>query len=55
MPFSKKFPLEELKEAVKYWYDKTKKIITYIYNLKGINDDDEHIDVFLLSFAKSLL
>jgi len=52
MPFSKKFPLEELKEAVKYWYDKTKKIITYEYIVwKGINDDDEHIDA-LVKFCK---
>ena len=52
MPFSKKFPLEELKEAVKYWYDKTKKIITYEYIIwKGINDDDEHIDA-LIKFCK---
>ena len=26
MPFTKNFPLEELKEAIKYWYSKTKKI-----------------------------
>ena len=32
MPFSKKFPLDELKEAVKYWYKKTrKKICNYSF------------------------
>ncbi|MBL6648679.1 MAG: 23S rRNA (adenine(2503)-C(2))-methyltransferase RlmN [Flavobacteriaceae bacterium] len=52
MPFTKKFPLQELKDAVSYWYDKTKKIITYEYIVwKGINDDDEHLDA-LIKFCK---
>ena len=53
MPFSKKFPLENLLEAVKYWYLKTNKIVTYEYIVwEGINDDDEHINA-LVNFCKS--
>ena len=52
MPFSSKFPLTDLKEAVKYWSDKTQKIVTYEYIVwKGINDDSKHIDA-LVSFCK---
>ena len=44
MPFNDKMNLSELEEALKYWYDKTKKIITYEYVIwKGINDRDEDI------------
>ena len=44
MPFNDKMNLIELEEALKYWYDKTKKIITYEYVVwKGINDRDEDI------------
>ena len=44
MPFNDKMNLIELEEALKYWYDKTKKIITYEYVVwKGINDSDEDI------------
>ncbi len=44
MPFNDKMNLDELEEALKYWYDKTKKIITYEYVVwKGINDSDEDI------------
>ena len=44
MPFNDKMNLDELEEALKYWYDKTKKIITYEYVVwKGVNDSDEDI------------
>ena len=44
MPFNDKMNLIELEEALKYWYDKTKKIITYEYVVwKDINDRDEDI------------
>jgi len=44
MPFNDKMNLDELEEALKYWFDKTKKIITYEYVVwKGINDSDEDI------------
>jgi len=45
MPFTKKFPLNDLKQAIKHWYSKTKKIVTYEYIVwNNINDDDEHIN-----------
>ena len=31
MPFNKTFPLKDLREALEYWYDKTKNRITYEY------------------------
>ena len=44
MPFSKKFPLEELMESLKYWYSVTKKKILYEYIIfDGINDDFKHV------------
>ena len=52
MPFSIKFPLTDLQEAIKYWNDKTQKIVTYEYIVwKGINDDSKHIDA-LVEFCK---
>lgn len=52
MPFSLKFPLTDLKEAIKYWSDKTQKIVTYEYIVwKGINEDSKHIDA-LVNFCK---
>jgi 23S rRNA (adenine2503-C2)-methyltransferase len=39
MPFNKTFPLEDLREALQYWYSKTKSRITYEYVVwNGIND-----------------
>lgn len=44
MPFSKKFKLVELQNALIYWYQKTKSKITFEYIiLKGINDTEEDI------------
>ena len=48
MPFNDKMNLGELEEALKYWYDKTKKIITYEYVVwKDINDCDEDIEALV--------
>ena len=52
MPFTKSFPLPELREALEYWYKKTKSAITYEYVVwKGINDDKASIDA-LVKFCK---
>jgi 23S rRNA (adenine2503-C2)-methyltransferase len=52
MPFTKSFPLTELREALEYWYKKTKSAITYEYVVwKGINDDKASIDA-LVKFCK---
>ena len=40
MPFTKNFPLTDLRESLEYWYRKTKSKVTYEYVVwKGINDD----------------
>ena len=52
MPFTKNFPLPELRDALEYWYRKTKSKITYEYVVwKGINDNKESIDA-LVKFCK---
>lgn len=52
MPFTKSFPLTELREALEYWYTKTKSKITYEYVVwKGINDDKSSIDA-LVKYCK---
>jgi 23S rRNA (adenine2503-C2)-methyltransferase len=52
MPFTKSFPLTELREALEYWYHKTKSKITYEYVVwKGINDSAASIDA-LVKFCK---
>lgn len=52
MPFSVSFPLEELKESLLYWYQKTKSIISIEYVVwKGVNDTTEAIDA-LVKFCK---
>ena len=48
MPFNDKMNLSKLEEALKYWYNKTKKIITYEYVVwKDINDSDEDISALV--------
>ncbi|MHA7056218.1 23S rRNA (adenine(2503)-C(2))-methyltransferase RlmN [Aquimarina sp. M1] len=48
MPFNDNFPLTDLREALEYWYEKTKSRITYEYVVwKGINDRKEDIDALL--------
>jgi 23S rRNA (adenine2503-C2)-methyltransferase len=52
MPFTKNFPLTELRAALEYWYAKTKSRVTYEYVVwKGINDDKASIDA-LVKFCK---
>ncbi len=52
MPFTKNFPLTDLRESLEYWYRKTKSKITYEYVVwKGINDDKKSIDA-LVKFCK---
>ncbi|MBL6681315.1 MAG: 23S rRNA (adenine(2503)-C(2))-methyltransferase RlmN [Flavobacteriaceae bacterium] len=55
MPFSSKFPLNDIKESLNYWYTKTKRKITFEYIVwKGINDNIEHIDS-LVKYCKSIM
>ncbi len=52
MPFTKNFPLTELRQALEYWYQKTKSRVTYEYVVwKGINDDKKSVDA-LVKFCK---
>ncbi len=54
MPFTKDFPLIELKESLIYWYKKTNRRITFEYIvLKGINDSFDDIDA-LINYCKSV-
>lgn len=48
MPFSEKFPLTEIMEALQYWYQKTGNPVTYEYCVwGGINDDADHIKALI--------
>lgn len=48
MPFSDKFPLTDIMEALQYWYQKTGSVITFEYCVwKGINDGDEDIKALI--------
>ena len=52
MPFNTRFPLNDLKDSLEYWYARTKRKITYEYVVwNGINDKKEDIDA-LVSFCK---
>ena len=52
MPFNEKMNLDELADSIQYWYDKTKKIITYEYVVwEGVNDKIEDINA-LIKFCK---
>jgi 23S rRNA (adenine2503-C2)-methyltransferase len=54
MPFSKKFPLTDIVEALRYWYSRTKSRITFEYIVwKGINDQEEDIKA-LAEFCKKV-
>lgn len=54
MPINEANPLEDLADALKYWYKKTKKKVTYEYVVwKGINDTAEHAQA-LLKFCKAV-
>jgi 23S rRNA (adenine2503-C2)-methyltransferase len=53
MPFNETFPLEDLKESIVYWYEKTRRRVTYEYIIwKGINDTQQDIDA-LVAFCKA--
>ncbi len=52
MPINETNSLEDLADALKYWYKKTKKKVTYEYVVwKDINDAPEHAEA-LLKFCK---
>ena len=52
MPINDTNSLKELREALQYWYQKTKRNVTYEYVVwKGINDTEEHARA-LLKFCK---
>ena len=52
MPFNATFPLNDLREALEYWYSKTKNRITYEYVVwDGINDQRKDVDA-LVQFCK---
>ncbi|MCC1483881.1 23S rRNA (adenine(2503)-C(2))-methyltransferase RlmN [Winogradskyella immobilis] len=52
MPFNATFPLQDLREALQYWYAKTKNRITYEYVVwEGINDTRKDVDA-LVEFCK---
>ncbi|MDT0559037.1 23S rRNA (adenine(2503)-C(2))-methyltransferase RlmN [Ichthyenterobacterium sp. W332] len=52
MPFNATFPLKDLREALEYWYHKTKNRITYEYVVwEGINDTKKDVDA-LVQFCK---
>jgi len=52
MPFSRSFPLKDLKESLEYWYEKTESRVTYEYVVwDGINDTKEAIEA-LVKFCK---
>jgi 23S rRNA (adenine2503-C2)-methyltransferase len=52
MPINDTNPLSDLAEALKYWYQKTKRKVTYEYVVwKDINDTPEHANA-LLRFCK---
>jgi len=52
MPINDTNSLEDLADALRYWYSKTKKKVTYEYVVwKGINDSEEAAQA-LLKFCK---
>jgi 23S rRNA (adenine2503-C2)-methyltransferase len=54
MPFAKSFTLEDLRESLIYWHEKTGKKVTYEYIVwDGINDSNDDIDA-LVNFCKAI-
>jgi 23S rRNA (adenine2503-C2)-methyltransferase len=52
MPINDTNPLDELANALRYWYSKTERKVTYEYVVwKNINDNEEHARA-LLKFCK---
>ena len=53
MPFNATFPLAELREAIQYWYSRTKSRVTYEYVVwEGINDQPADIAA-LVDFCRA--
>lgn len=54
MPFNEKFPLEDLRDALIYWHEKTNKPVTYEYIVwEGINDTHKDI-LALVEFCRHI-
>lgn len=54
MPFSEKFPLKDIMEALQYWYRQTGSVITFEYCVwKGINDGMEDVRA-LIKYARQV-
>jgi len=54
MPFAKQFTLDDLIESLIYWYEATKRRITYEYVVwKGINDTQEDVKA-LVAYCKKV-
>jgi 23S rRNA (adenine2503-C2)-methyltransferase len=54
MPINDTNPVEELADALKYWYNKTRRKVTYEYVVwKDVNDTPEHISA-LVKFCKHI-
>ena len=54
MPFAHRFPLQDVMEAMQYWYEITKNRITFEYVIwKGINDEQADIDA-LIAYCKQV-
>jgi 23S rRNA (adenine2503-C2)-methyltransferase len=54
MPFAKNFTLDDLKDSLIYWYEKTGKKVTYEYIVwDGLNDTSEAIGA-LVKFCKAV-
>jgi 23S rRNA (adenine2503-C2)-methyltransferase len=52
MPFNQTFPLKDLREALEFWYSKTKRQITYEYVVwEGVNDTIKDI-LALIEFCR---
>jgi 23S rRNA (adenine2503-C2)-methyltransferase len=48
MPFNATFPVADLREALVYWYEKTKNRITYEYVVwDGINDTKNDVEALI--------
>ena len=54
MPFAHKFPIEDLMDSLKHWYNCLRKQITFEYIIwEGINDQDEDIKA-LIALCKKI-
>ena len=54
MPFNERFGLEYLRKSLEYWYDKTRKRVTFEYVVwEGINDKEEDIEA-LIQFSRKI-